>query len=289
MRINIVSTIKDSADPQDFWSYNQIVAYSLSEALRELGHETVLVDESLETKEKGVANHTVVTSSKVLQKIRVTPGYYKKLRASTAGCLCLWLDSDWNGWYSSLFDRILVVCRQHSKQPTLFRYVGWAANPTMFKPKQQKNPAVYVDTYMTGFYNGCLDHVYTLIDSTLKHPSLKGKVEVFQPITHYNNGRVKWPAIAEYFCLSSFHIVTQPAFWGLTNIEAATAGALLLVHKDLVAPKTWPSPLRHCIYSSADELTQLLQQPVDVEANRRLAAENTWQKVAERCLEAFNC
>lgn len=279
MRFNILSTIKEGAQPRDLWSYNQIVAYSLKKGLKTLGHEAILIDDK--TEDFKCANHTIVTSSKVLNQFRRNPGYMRAVANATAGKVCLWLDSDFNGWYTPLFDRILVVCRQHSQDPERFRYVGWAADSTLFKPLQ-KSSMVAVDTYMRGFYGGRLDHVYDIIESVVKTT----KMQVYHPVTQYNTGRIKWPVLASGLRMSTHYIVTQPAAWGLTNIEAATCGAQLLIHKDLVASKTWPSPLNYWVYGSAEELTELLKRPVDVEANRKLALENTWQKVAMRVVEA---
>jgi len=279
MRFNILSTISEGAKPAELWSYNQIVAFSLKKGLKALGHEAVLVDDK--TRNFKIANHSIVTSSKVLNQFRTDPGYMRALANASAGNVCLWLDSDFNGWYTPLFDRILVVCRQHKQDPQRFRYVGWAADSELFRP-EQKQPMVAVDTYMRGFYKGSLDHVYDIIEDVVKDTDM----QVFQPVIQYNAGRIKWPVIASGLRMSTHYIVTQPAAWGLTNIEAATCGAQLLIHKDLMAPKTWPSPLNYWMYDSAEQLRELLQRPVDVEANRKLALENSWLKVAERVMEA---
>lgn len=280
MRFNIVCDLQsDNPRPEDLQRYNEMVGYHLRRELRRRGHEAVFV--YTRDLKPGKANHTIVTSAAAIQQLRTVPGYFRALRASTVGRLCLWLDSDFNSWYSNLFDRVLVVCRQRQERPDLYRWVGWAADPEVFRPLQ-KEPAVFVDTYMNGFYGGKLDHVYSLIESVVE----KQPIEVFQPVKHYNNGRVRWPAIADLFCRSSFYVLTQPAFWGWTNIEAATAGVLLLVHKGLVLPKTWPTPLRHCVYESEQELFDLLHGSVDFGANRSVALENTWEKVVGRVLEA---
>lgn len=280
MRFNIISNLSGNPDPSTLWSYNETIAFNLRRALRLRGHEVVLV--SNRERHIGRANHTIVTSNLYLKLIKENPELYTELRRATAGNLCLWLDSDFGGWYTEMFDRILTVCRQSKRDPHLYRFVGWAADGVMFR-SEQSAPTVSVDSYMRGFYEGKFDALYDLIESAVQESGLP----MLQPVSQYNAGRVKWTQLAETYRRSTHYILTQPAFWGWTNIEAATCGALLLVHRDLDKPKTWPSQLNHRVYSSREELLALLHEPVDVAANRAVALENTWAAVADRVLGAM--
>lgn len=279
MKINLVSNLSGNPDVGAIWSYNEVIAYHLRHAIKAKGHEAVCL--SHHNRNFPRADHTIVTSSKCLSYIKSDPEYYRSLRNSATGKLCLWLDSDFGGWYTELFDRVLVVCRQTKKNPLLYRWVGWAADPDVFR-SEQTVPVVNVDSYMRGFYDGKYDAVYDLIAEAVQESSLR----VLQPIKQYNTGRVKWREMAAGFRKSSYYVVTQPGYWGLTNVEAATCGAVLLVHRDFDKPRTWPSRLNHEVYNSKDELLELLKAPVDVEANRAVALQNSWEKVAERVLEA---
>jgi hypothetical protein len=136
---------------------------------------------------------------------------------------------------------------------------------------------------MTGFYGGKYDDVYTAIKKTLISTK---DLKINQPVAEYNHGRVSWLENASVFRRTTHYILTQPCYWGWTNIEAATCGAILLVHKSLDLPRTWPSPLNIKTYSNSEELQALLEEPVDVESNRRVALRNSLSDVADRVVRA---
>lgn len=278
MRFNLVSNLSEQAEPTQFCSYNHIIAYSLKKALTSAGHEAVLVSDK--QTQIPIADHAIVISNFAMNRVLREINYHSALKAASRGLLCLWLDSDFGDWKNH-FDRVLTVNRRGAHKPEVFRYVGWAADSSIFFP-EQSGLAVYVDPYMRGFYGCRFDSVYDEIQRVVESSG----IEFFQPVFQYNAGRVPWVTVAGLLRKSSFFVVTQLGKWDLMNIEAATCGALLVVHKRLDRPDTYPSPLNHRVYSSPEELLEILREPVDVAANRAVALENTWAKVVDRVLEA---
>jgi len=279
MQFNIISNLAEPADPATFYAYNHIIAYHLKKALEQQGHGALLVSDK-ETVIPQCTN-TILISNIAMNKARNNPEYYSKLRHTTSNKLCMWLDSDLGGW-ANIVDIIFCVNRRCKTHPETFRHVGWAADPNIFYP-EQKEPVVYVDPYMHNFYNGRYSHVYDVIKEALAST----QSTIIQPVTEYNHGRITWLSNAEYFRKTSFYVLTQPGYWGWTNIEAASCGALLVVHESLDKPDTWPSKLNNKVYSSKEELLTFLKEPVNIQANREVALQNSWSKVTDKVLEAL--
>ncbi len=280
MIFNLVSNLDENFKIEKFNAYNHVIAYNLREELLKQGHEVNLVkDHSNKTPPK--CDHVIVTSNTAMNRIRMDPSFLRLHKASASGKFCLWYDSDMGNW--QMFDHIFVVNYRREKPSDLFKYVGWAADPTIFLPQQTEKIA-FVDSYMWGCYSGNHDHVYITIRRVLKDL----KIKTIQLVPEYNKGRASWLEMIEAFKQCSFNILTQREYWGLTNIESATCGALLVAHKDLDLPITWPSKLNHVLWETPEDLKAILSSSVDVEANRRLALKNSWKKIVNRIMENLN-
>lgn len=227
------------------------------------------------------ADVTIVISNIGFKRAQRDLAWHKKLQEVTAGPLCLWLDSDFGNW-QGVFDRVLVVNRRTKRNPKLFRWVGWAADPDVCKPYKNGN-RVFVDPYMYGFYGNAFNDIYDQIKQVLKQLE---NCSYVQPVPQYNRGRVSWIQVTAEFCRCTHYLITQPDYWGWTNIEAATAGAQLVVHKRLDRPATWPTRLSHVLWETPEDVKRILETPVDAQANRDVALRNTWPDVVKRVLEA---
>lgn len=282
MIINLVSNLDEDFDWHLFNAYNHVIAYSLRGALQDLGHEVNLVKDHDIGSYSLNADHTIVISAVAMTKIRDDPLTGKILRAATEGKLALWIDAAFPQW-EPLFDRILTVVPPYSSSGDHCRWVGYAADPAIFYPEQEEK-TVFVDSYMWGWYNGAHDWIYTLISNVLEDSGLK----VLQPVPVYNKGsRATWPMMIRAFRASHFHVTTQIGHFGLTNIEATTCGAQLVIHKDLDRPRTWPFEMPHVTWSTREDLEEILATWPNLYENRQMATEHTWRKVASRVLEAL--
>lgn len=277
MIFNLVSNLNENYDVTKFNAYNHTVTFSLMIALIKKGHEVNLIQDTSDKLRN--ADHTIVISNFAINRIRKEPDYLKALRDVTSGKLCLWLDSDMGNW--PMFD--IVFCVNYTgRELRQFTPVGWGVDPEVFFPEQQEK-AVFVDSYMTGWYNGQHDHVYTKIENALKTLNIK----VFQPVKQYNKGRVTWTELINIFKRCSFYVLTQKAYWGITNLEAASCGCLLVVHKSLDCPNTWPSELNHVFWETENDLKQILSSTVEVFRNREIATKNSWETVVNKILETL--
>jgi len=280
MNFNIISNLTEKFDTNKFNAYNHVVTYELRKELQRRGHTVHLVRDH-DNRQPPQCDHTIAVSNVGMSKIRSNSHYRKQIRKSTKGKLCLWLDSDVGNWPD--YDLVFCVNLSHNRNPRKFRYVGWAAGPERFKSAQQQKTA-FIDAYMWGWYQGRYDHIY----ETLREVTESLDISTIQLVIEYNKiRRATWNEMTEAFTKSHYYICTQIGNWGLTNIEAATCGALLVIHRDLDRPKTWPSPLNHKLWSTAEELREILTEPVDVQANRSKAMKNSWQKVVNRIMEAL--
>ena len=84
-----------------------------------------------------------------------------------------------------------------------------------------------------------------------------------------------------------YYCCTQLGESGLTRIEAATSGALLVVPEALYRPRTMDS-LECRMWRTRDDLLDILSTDVDVKANREKALVHSWDKVVERMIGVFD-
>jgi len=275
--INLVSNLDEIFDVEKFYSYNHVIAYSLRRALLSLGHEINMVRDHGD--EAPQADHTIVISAVAMAKVRDNPEYKAMLREATQGILALWLDASFSGW-DQHFDRILNVVPPYKDSSDKYRWVGYAAYPDLFYPDQEEK-TVFVDSYPWKWYGGAHDWIYRCIQEALAESGLR----ILQPIKAYNQGRAMWPEMIEAFRASHFHVTTQIGNFGLTNIEAITCGARLVLHEDLNERRSWPFLMPHALWETKEELLEILAREPDVDYVRSQALEHTWDKVVRRVLE----
>jgi len=277
---NIISNLDENFKIEKFNAYNHTIAYSLRKELRIQGHKVNLVrDHSNDAPPP--CTHTIVVSNVAINKFLKSLDYRMLHRNATTDKICLWIDSDFADW-RGLFDPVFCAARCTHRYPEMYVKVGWAADPEFFYPAQTTK-TVFVDSFMWGWYNGKYDYVYESIKNVLADLELS----VIQLVPEYNKvRRATWQEMIQAFRKSSFHVCTQIGGWGWTNIEAATCGALLVCHAALHRPETFPSPLNLKVWSTEQELRDILNGEVDVLANRKLALENTWRKIVKKVLGA---
>lgn len=224
------------------------------------------------------ADHTLVTSAIAMKAIRKISEYRALVRASTKGKLTVYLDAAYAYW-DKLFDRIFTVVQPFLKSSPKYVYAGWAADPEYCYPDQGPR-AVFCDSLMYGFYNGRLDHIYKQIEDVFTRAPLR----IYCPFPDYHNRKViSWLEMQKILRNCQFYMCTQDGEGGLTRIEAATCGALLVVPKPLYRHLTMGS-LEHAIWTSKEELRQILNSNTEPEKISRKARIHTWDKVASRIL-----
>ena len=140
-----------------------------------------------------------------------------------------------------------------------------------------------LDTMIMDKYEGRFTHVFDAYNSVLE----KTDLTIYSPVPKYRGRKgVNWTGIQEIMRKCHFYCCTQWGESGLTRIEAATCGALLVVPFDMLRSRTMCS-LEYRLWSTEEELIDILASETDIESIRKKALEHSWDKVVGRMLKAF--
>ncbi|MBA7489836.1 hypothetical protein ES702_00370 [subsurface metagenome] len=292
MKINIISNLREDVKVHHLFMFNHIVAWSLHKALKKRGIKARLVaDTYIDFKAPPKADHAIIVSGKARSRWQRLSAYRKRIRKTTKGKVALYLDADFSGWHA-VFDYVFTVVKPVRKNPR-YVYAGWGADPKLFYPGQ-KEKAVFVDCLMYGKYGGRFNKIYDVYRKVFSLPKklvMEGNpinkningIKLFMPLPVYKN-RIYWPQMQETLRKCHFYCCTQLGESGLTRIEAATCGALLVVPKPLYRPRTMAS-LDHAIWSTRKELEKILKRKTKPKQIRKKALKHSWNLVAKRIIK----
>jgi len=210
-----------------------------------------------------------------------TPSILSQLRKATKGKITIYLGADYPQWFQ-YFDHVFTVVKPRSKNPKCV-YAGWGADPKYCYPDQDEK-AVFLDSLMYPFYGGKFNGIYDIYKKVLPTLGLK----IYDPWpTYHGSKRLQWTQVQDILRKTHFHCCTQLGESGLTRIEAATSGALLVVPRPLYMPRTMAS-LEHRIWSTKEDLIKILKTETDPEAIRKKALQHSWDKVASRIIQTLD-
>lgn len=299
MKINLLCNRDNDLKPDNINNFNTVVGWSLRKAFRKLGIDCrIIMEKSLKTKQPPKADHVIAISGKALHLVQRDPEYRKRLKTATTGKIAGFLDSDFAGWHE-IFDHCFTVVKPKRPQPQ-YVYAGWGADPDFFYP-EQKEKALFLDSLMYNKYQGVYDNIYDTYKELLDIPqqtlssgdpytgtALKVGATVHMPLPIYNKRHFPtyWSQMQKIIRRCHYYCCTQLGESGLTRIEAATSGAVLVVPERLYRPRTMGS-LECRVWGTRQELIDALLTDVDIEANRKKALEHSWDKVVKRMLKAF--
>jgi len=288
--INLISNLGEDAKLENVSLFNNTVAWFLRKAFEKKGVEVRFVKEhDLLVKSPPNADHALVISGIAMQYwagthrfVRgKTPTIRSKIRKATKGKIAVYLDSDYPQWIKP-FDHVFTVVKPQSKDPKCV-YAGWGADPEYCYPDQDEK-AVFLDSLMYEFYKGKFNDIYDIYKKVLPTLGLK----IYDPWpTYHGSTRITWTQVQDILRKTHFHCCTQLGESGLTRIEAATCGALLVVPKPLYRPRTMAS-LEHRIWSTKEDLIKILKTETDPEAIRKKALQHSWDKVASRIIQTLD-
>jgi len=284
MKISLLCNQGNNITFEGIHNFNAVVGWSLRKAFRNRGIDCrIIMEKSLKTKHPPKVDHSIAISGKALHLVQRDPEYRKRLEAATSGKTAAFMDSDFAGWHQ-FFDHVFTVVKPKRPQPQ-YVYGGWGADPDFFYP-EQKEKALYLDTLdclTMDKYKGRFTHIFDAYNSVLE----KTDLTTYNPVPEYRGRKgVTWSGIQEIMRKCHFYCCTQWGESGLTRIEAATSGALLVVPKDIYRPRTMSS-LEHRLWNTEEELIDILASETDIEAIRKKALKHSWDKVVERMLKAF--
>jgi len=298
--INLISNLNtEKGLNSGFFIFNMSVGFFLGEALRKKGVECNIVhDREVSTAPR--ADHTIAISGRSMLMLRGTASggkeyskaikkkcrsYRSAVKKATRGKIAIYLDADYSGW-AEYFDHVFTLVNPKPKASKKYVYAGWGADPEYCYPQQSgpKRPrAVFLDSLMYGYYDNKYNKIYDIYKKTLPKCGLR----IYDPIPKYHGiKRIRWTEMQKILGKCHYYCLTQPGEGGLTRIEAATCGALL------VAPRAFSklrsiSSLEHKIWDTKEELVNILLTTTDVKAIRKRALEHSWDKVAGRIIDTL--
>jgi len=287
--INLISNFGEDAKLENVRVFNHTVAWFLRKALEKKGIEVRFVKEhDLLVNSPPNADHTLVISAIGMHYwagthrfVRgKTPTVRSKIRKATKGKVAVYIDADYGTWINQ-FDYLFSVIQPRSGNPKCV-YAGWGADPEYCYPEQEER-AVFLDTFNLKKPRG-RKSIYEIYEEVL--PTLKIKVYRPKPFYHKDK-RLNWPNFQKIMRKCHYYCCTQLGDSGLTRIEAATCGALLVVPNLLYKPRTMAS-LEHRRWTTKQGLIKILKTETDPEAIREKALKHSWDKVATRILNRLN-
>lgn len=222
----------------------------------------------------------------------------EKIRKATKGKLCFYVDADYWGWIPP-FDYMFSVVKPNLSKWYQYVYVGWGADPEYFYPGQGEK-AVFIDSLMYGYYEDRFNDKYDIIKKVFNIPeetlttgaplvhetTVDGEsITVYMPFPVYRRvgKKILWMDLQKIFRKCHYYCCTQLGESGLTRIESATCGGLLVVPKGLYRERTMGS-LEYSIWETEEELIDIIMTETDPKAISQKALEHNWDKVATRIL-----
>lgn len=299
MIINLFSYNTETSAPDNLFSFNQVVAWSLRKAFSKIDVETRFVgDGQFWEGDIPEADHSIVISGFVMRTIRDNPTFHQKVRQATKRKMTLYLDADYAYWWK-LFDHVFTIVKPIQPQAQ-YIYAGWGADPNIFYPDQD-DKAIFIDSLMYGKYKGKFDTIYDDIKDVfnISEEQLAGKnpvtyktsvdgmeITIYLPIPLYRGNKVPWSDFRHTQRKCHFYLCTQLGDGGLTRIESATCGSLLVVPKPFLRPRTMDS-MEHVVFETKQELIEILKEKTDPRAIQEKALGHSWDKVVERMMPYF--
>lgn len=294
--INLISNLNtEEGLNSQFFIFNMSVGLFLSKALRKKGVECNIVhDRDFSAVAK--ADHTIAISGRSMLLLRGTSqggkeysnevkkqcrNYRRMVKNFTSGKIAIYLDADYSGW-AEYFDHVFTLVKPMPNASKKYVYAGWGADPEYCYPEHSEK-AVFLDSLMYGYYKEKYNKIYDTYKEILPTSGLK----VYNPIPKYHGTkRIKWTEMQEILRKCHFYCLTQPGEGGLTRIESATCGALLVVPEEFSNLRSISS-LEHKVWKTKEDLSRILKTETDPQIIRKKALKHSWDKVASRILEAL--
>lgn len=298
--INLISNLNTEKGLNSrFFIFNMSVGFFLSKAFRKKGVNCNIVhDRKVSTAAK--ADHTIAISGRSMLMLRGTGAggkeypeatkkkcrsYRRAVEKRTSGKIAVYLDADYSGW-AEYFDHVFTVVKPMPNAHKKYVYAGWGADPEYCYP-QQSGPArpraVFLDSLMYRYYDGKFNKIYDIYKETLP----KCGLTVYDPIPKYHGTkRIKWTKMQKILGKCHFYCLTQPGEGGLTRIEAATCGALLVVPRTFSKLRSISS-LEHRVWDTKADLVKILKTKTNPKAIRKKALAHSWDKTASRILKTL--
>lgn len=270
--LNLISNLDESVKLEDLRGFNAAVAWFLHKSFEKLGYPSRLVADR--NNNIPIADNTLMISAIGMVRMRTNPRYRAMVRRATKRKLAVYIENDIYVGYP--YDISFTVPPPHN--PKGFVWAGWAADPTHCYPDQAEK-AVFLDKqYATRSIRTELAQIYHTYLRVL--PTTGAKIYRRDLIIRK---MIPWVDVQKIFRKCHFYCCTQYGEAGLTRIEAATCGALLVVPARLYKPRTM-GPLPHAIWRNEADLRRIMATKTDPQAISGQARKQTWELVVRRIM-----
>ena len=325
MIVNLIGSIREDTTLHQICTYNSVVTYFLNKALRDLGVETnLVVYHDIYKHAPPLCDHTLVIVGSAFMEFdtvratqrphifgteerrQIAKTFCDRIYNSTRGKTTLLIDINFRYW-DRYFDIVFTVADpvfplnpsskafqkgygRESKNkwflyPEKYVYAGWGADSEYCYPDKNEQKTIFVDGYETStkYYNRCKKW-YVIIDRVLESLT---DAKIYRIGDYTLEKRHPWPTFQRMLRESHFYIDLQLGSTGLTRIEAATCGCLIVSARKMYG--TWAlDPLETACWSTEKELRKILDGKVDSQRIHERARVQTWDKVAERIVVGLN-
>ena len=281
-----------------------LYAFYLSREFRRLGHDVVFSNIAgagddytyYDSWEPPYADHAISCEQRTFANRHVA--CIRKLRERVTGCVATICD---NNEITSHEDVVFYAVPAREKPGS--KYIGWAADGDLIHPAQasvydRRYLRFLVDHAYHGTHPSVQDRTPQIVAEIMSwvdsHPDLDVFVRQFTtegPVTlpttandrGYSCGYLG--AVAEY-CKADVFFVTHAESLGLSVIEAAMAGALIVTPQEFIRPQLLADIPHHC-YSGKPNWDLILDHidPLGIRAS--VAKYNRWREIAEIMIKTF--
>jgi hypothetical protein len=190
--------------------------------------------------------------------------------------------------------------RQPRKNAGRYQWIGWAADPDLCRPRQIASRCqILIDHPDYG--DRITDRTPSVTKSVLEFSTAyPGKNIVVRRIADhgvvdcldtnvptYTRAHQPYAAMCAEYGRADIFMVTHPESVGLTALECAMAGALIVAPVSFIATDLL-STIRHVSYVR-DVPWAKVTRDLNVSSSRARAMGNTWEAVADRILKRLPC
>lgn len=219
---------------------------------------------------------------------------FERLRPKFKGLLTSICDYSWGG---EVLEDMIFFARPGIEYPK-HKYIGWAASPEWLKPKKNK------------------DYIYILIDHTLYHEGLDTSADIIRQCLKFKESSSKpvkvmrfisggveevltenqkpavydrvgmpYPECVKEYNRADIFIPTHHESMGLSILECAMAGALIVSQRGYIKPELL-SDLNHVIHDGTIDFDKALKV-MNSDNSRARALKYNWKTAADRILEVL--
>jgi len=193
---------------------------------------------------------------------------------------------------------------RHERHQRFAHHLGWAADPELCRPMQDERTLTILVDHPTFVANSAdlTLHVLLNVRELVRSGKWRSRftdVRIRQfvdsdiididpenfSVRPYNRQGVPYPRACEEYSRAHIFLPTHRESVGLSVIEAATAGALVVSPTGYI-PKDRISTVRHIEYENAIPWDAVLKS-IDVNASREMAIRNSWPAIAEKVIAYF--